>query len=167
MSVDSLDAMKSEALAKADQLDAGRDEVMMAASPVGDFSVSGLNKVVAALNSVLPSFGAVEAYPEFAADTEELPPEFMAQLMMVAQAAQDAMLEDVLSVADLETMQDDRDLQLLAGKLRTLGESRDFKQFLAQPTDEPDVEVEEAVVEEPVVGPADAAADDDLLMQRM
>lgn len=167
MSMDSLDAMKAEAMAKADQVDAARDEAMMAASPVGDFSVSGLNKVVAALNSVLPSFGVEEPYPEFAVDTEELPPEFMNQLTMVAEAAKDAMLEDVLSMADLEVLQDDRDLQLLAGKLRTLGESRDFKQFLAQPSDEAVAEVEEAAVEEPMVGPADAAEDDDLLMQRM
>ena len=133
--------------------------------------MTALNKVVDALNAVLPSFGPMaEEYPTFSADEELLPPEFVNQLMMVATAAADADMEDVLAMVDVEGAADDRDLQLLAGKLRTLSESRDFKQFLKQPMEgEAPMAVEEEVtdVEVPMEGGEMEVEEDDLLMQRM
>jgi|TARA_R110000824_G_scaffold22518_4_gene82358 hypothetical protein len=171
MSVDSLDAVRDEAFAKADEADTARDEALTEMAPQGDFSMTALNKVVDALNAVLPSFGPMaEEYPTFSADEELLPPEFVNQLMMVATAAADADMEDVLAMVDVEGAADDRDLQLLAGKLRTLSESRDFKQFLKQPMEgEAPMAVEEEVtdVEVPMEGGEMEVEEDDLLMQRM
>ena len=99
-----------------------------------------------------------------------LPPEFVNQLTMVATAAADADMGDMLSVTDVEDVQDDRDLQLLAGKLRTLSQSRDFKQFLKQPMEgEAPMAVEEEMteVEAPMEGGEMEVEEDDLLMQRM
>ena len=79
-------------------------------------------------------------------------------------------MEDVLAMVDVEGAADDRDLQLLAGKLRTLSESRDFKQFLKQPMEgEAPMAVEEEVtdVEVPMEGGEMEVEEDDLLMQRM
>ena len=171
MSVDSLDALRDEAMSRADEVDAARDETLTEMAPQGDFSMTALNKVVDALNEVLPKFGPmVEEYPTFSSDEEVLPPEFVNQLMMVATAAADAEMMDTLAMADVEGVQDDRDLQLLAGKLRTLANSRDFAMFLKQPMEgEAPMAVEEEVTE--VAGPMGGAGmeveEDDLLMQRM
>jgi hypothetical protein len=171
MSVESLDAMRDEAMAKSDEADRAKDEALMEVAPRGDFSMSALNKVVDALNAVLPAFGpTAEEYPSFSGDEEMLPPEFVNQLMMVATAASDADMADTLAMGDISDVADDRDLQLLAGKLRTLSESRDFKQFLKQPMDGEApmaVEVEVTNVEEPMGGDEMEVEEDDLLMQRM
>lgn len=171
MSVESLDAMRDEAMAKSDEADRAKDEALMEVAPRGDFSMSALNKVVDALNAVLPAFGpTAEQYPSFSGDEEMLPPEFVNQLMMVATAASDADMADTLAMGDISDVADDRDLQLLAGKLRTLSESRDFKQFLKQPMDGEApmaVEVEVTNVEEPMGGDEMEVEEDDLLMQRM
>ena len=99
MSMDSLDAMRSEAMEKADQIDStGKDEMLTEMAPQGDFSMSALNKLVDALNAVLPAFGPMaEEYPSFSADEDMLPPEFVNQLMMVATAATDADMDSILS----------------------------------------------------------------------
>jgi hypothetical protein len=171
MSVESLDAMRDEAMAKSDEADRAKDEALMEVAPRGDFSMSALNKVVDALNAVLPAFGpTAEEYPSFSGDEEMLPPEFVNQLMMVATAASDADMADTLAMGDISDVADDRDLQLLAGKLRTLSESRDFKQFLKQPMDGEApmaVEVEVTNVEEPMGGDEMEVEEDDLLMRRM
>lgn len=171
MSVESLDAMRDEAMAKSDEADRAKDEALMEVAPRGDFSMSALNKVVDALNAVLPAFGpTAEQYPSFSGDEEMLPPEFVNQLMMVATAASDADMADTLAMGDISDVADDRDLQLLAGKLRTLSESRDFKQFLKQPMDGEApmaVEVEVTNVEEPMGGDEMEVEEDDLLMRRM
>ena len=171
MSMDSLDAMRSEAMEKADQLDSMKDEMLTEMAPQGDFSMSALNKLVDALNAVLPAFGPMaEEYPSFSADEDMLPPEFVNQLMMVATAATDADMDSILSAADIEAIEDDRDLQLLAGKLRTLADSRDFKQFLKQPSAEPAMEVEEVEeteIEEPMEGGEMEVDEEALMMQRM
>jgi hypothetical protein len=171
MSIDSLDALRDEAMEKADEADAAADEAMAEMAPRGDFSAGALNKVVEALNAVLPSFGPMaEEYPTFSGDEEMLPPEFVNQLMMVATAAADADMDDVLAMDDVEMVQDDRDLQLLAGKLRTLSQSRDFKQFLKQPMEgEAPMAAEEETteVEAPMEGGEMEVEEDDLLMQRM
>lgn len=171
MSVESLDAMRDEAMTMADEVDMAKDKTLTEMAPRGDFSMSALNKVVDALNAVLPAFGpTAEEYPSFADDEEELPPEFVNQLMMVATAAADADMMDTLAMGDVMEVSDDRDLQLLAGKLRTLSESRDFKQFLKQPMDGEApmaVEVEVTNVEEPMGGDEMEVEEDDLLMRRM
>tara|TARA_A100000171_G_scaffold37887_1_gene37014 strand:- start:31 stop:522 length:492 start_codon:yes stop_codon:yes gene_type:complete len=163
--------MRDEAMAKSDEADRAKDEALMEVAPRGDFSMSALNKVVDALNAVLPAFGpTAEEYPSFSGDEEMLPPEFVNQLMMVATAASDADMEDTLAMGDISDVADDRDLQLLAGKLRTLSESRDFKQFLKQPMDGEApmaVEVEVTNVEEPMGGDEMEVEEDDLLMRRM
>tara|TARA_Y100000015_G_C2370330_1_gene79700 strand:+ start:171 stop:686 length:516 start_codon:yes stop_codon:yes gene_type:complete len=171
MSMDSLDALRDEAMAKADEADEAADEALTEMAPRGEFSMTALNKVVDALNAVLPAFGEMaQEYPSFSADENMLPTEFVNQLLMVATAATDADMNKVLSAADVQDVQDDRDLQLLAGKLRTLSQSRDFKQFLKQPMEgEAPMAVEEETteVEAPMEGGEMEVEEDDLLMQRM
>lgn len=171
MSVDSLDAMRSEARDKAMEVDRLKEESLDEMSPRGDFSMSALNKLVDALNAVLPAFGPMaEEYPSFSSDEEMLPAEFVNQLMMVATAATDADMDDIVSMEDIEMIEDDRDLQLLAGKIRTLADSRDFKQFLKQPSAEPAMEVEEVQeteIEQPMEGGEMEVDEEALMMQRM
>ena len=171
MSMDSLDALRDEAMAKADEADEAADEALTEMAPRGEFSMTALNKVVDALNAVLPAFGEMaQEYPSFSTDENMLPTEFVNQLLMVATAATDADMNEVLSAADVQDVQDDRDLQLLAGKLRTLSQSRDFKQFLKQPMEgEAPMAVEEETteVEAPMEGGEMEVEEDDLLMQRM
>ena len=64
MSMDSLDALRDEAMEKADAADSAADEALAEMAPRGEFSMGALNKVVDALNAVLPAFGEMaQEYP--------------------------------------------------------------------------------------------------------
>jgi len=112
----------------AQEADDATDDALGASSPVGDFSVDGLNTVVTELNKLLPKFGIEEPYEDFSEDSQTLPPEFMRMLMMVAAAAKDAAMMDLAK--DLERATNDQDMIALAGKLRALSDSADFERFL-------------------------------------
>ncbi len=141
-----LPALPPEAAAVAQEADQAANDLVASAAPIGDFSEEALNDVVKELNKMLPRFGVTEAYDVFTADEDQLPVPFVKLLMMVAKAASDAELMDI--AADLDALQDDQDLLTLAGKLRTLAESPEFKRFLASDGPQPEAVMEEEVVVE-------------------
>jgi hypothetical protein len=149
-------AAEADALGAA--LDTEMNQAIAEAAPQGNFSARALNAVVRELNALLPLFGA-PAYPEFTEDQTVFPPEFVEQLMMVAGAAGQA---GVTFDMDLAMVEDDRDLAMLAGLLKTLGAEEAFIAFLQQPIEE------EVVAEETVaVAPTDEITEEDLFVERM
>ena len=160
MSIQGMDALMAEAGEKAAQVDTMAAETMEAAAPVGDFTAGALNRVVAILNEIMPLFGEESGeYPLFEGDVEALPGEFVTSLSMIATAATDADMADILSLEDLQVA-DDKDLMLLAGK-------RDFSQFLKQEAPS-SPEPTAVAIEDPLAaaGPA-PEVDDELLMERL
>jgi hypothetical protein len=144
------------------------------AAPMGDFSKSALNSLVAAHNRLLPMFGIEEEYPQFAKDETQFPEEFVKQLMMVQAAVGDAVAGDIVD-AEMEfelgdAVKDDRDVSMLAGKLKMLANSRDFRQFLkegvGEEEDEGMAEMGEMETEE-TEGEMSEEEMDELMMARM
>ena len=133
--------------------DALLQEQFMSEAPQGKFTVDALNRLVKELNVVLEMFG--EVYPEFAEDIAVFPQEFVAALSMVRSAAEDAGVGFDLEYAEIT---DDRDLAILAGKIRKLGKDKTFQKFLEDSTlmPEEEVVVEEVVEEEVPVDDIDA-----------
>ena len=133
--------------------DALLQEQFMSEAPPGKFTVDALNRLVKELNVVLEMFG--EVYPEFAEDIAVFPQEFVAALSMVRSAAEDAGVGFDLEYAEIT---DDRDLAILAGKIRKLGKDKTFQKFLEDSTlmPEEEVVVEEVVEEEVPVDDIDA-----------
>jgi|14BtaG_2_1085337.scaffolds.fasta_scaffold07582_4 hypothetical protein len=132
----------------AQEADDATDDALGASSPVGDFTVDGLNTVVTELNKLLPKFGIEEPYEDFTEDSQTLPPEFMRMLMMVAAAAKDAAMMDLAQ--DLERATTDQDMIALAGKLRALSDSADFERFLNTNMPEQESAAPEVAPDEPL-----------------
>ena len=105
----------------------------------GEFSKNGLNRLVDALNQANRVFKA-PTYPRFEAAVEVLPPEFIRNLEMVAAAARDADLEEYMF--DLEGIEDDKDLKMLAGKIDSAAMDKSFKAFLNKPQGMGDIQDE-------------------------
>jgi len=142
-------------IAQAGQIGAEQDmmqeQAMTEMAPQGKFTVDALNRLVKELNVVLGLFG--ETYPEFAEDIAVFPQEFVAALSMVRSAADDSGVGLEMEFTEIT---DDRDLAILAGKIRKLGKDKTFQKFLEDSTLMPE---EEVVVEEEVIVP-EAPADD-------
>lgn len=112
------------------QADATEDALWSEAAPQGEFTAKGLNALVKALNQALPLF-QVEPYPEFTEDTDILPSDFVKQLQMVLDAGAEAgVLGDPV---DLSSLENDRDLVMVAGKVAALAKNPELKSFLAAP----------------------------------
>ena len=122
-----VEAAKGMAMEQAMIADTREDEMF---SIEGDFSTNALNKVVDALNRVNKLFRA-PMYPKFDKFEGKLPPEFIKNIEMVNQALNDAGIED--KMFDLQTLESDGDLKLLAGKLDAAAGDRAFKSFLNKP----------------------------------
>ena len=114
-------------------------------APQGKFTAGALNRMIKELNVVLEMFG--ETYPEFAEDITVFPQEFVTALSMVKSAADDSGVGLELEFTDIT---DDRDLAIIAGRLRELAKSKEFMKFLEENTLVPE---EEVVVEEEVLVP--------------
>ena len=145
---------EADLLGRAQKADESREQALQAGAPVGQFTVSGLNEVVDALNQVLPLFGTEEPYPAFTEDIDgPLPAEFVGSLEMVSQAATDSGLERLsFSVMELE---DEAAFESIAAKITTLAGNQSFKSWLMQDSKE-----EEAAPEappEPEAAPAPEA----------
>ena len=143
-------SIPTDILAQAEELGAEQDmmqeQAMTQMAPQGKFSMRALNQLVKELNVVLELFG--ETYPEFAEDITVFPEEFVTALSMVQSAAEDSEVGLELEFAEIK---DDRDLAIIAGRLRKLGQSKEFQKFLADNSLTPEDEVmveEEVVVEE-------------------
>lgn len=130
---------------------------------VGDvsFEMNQLNELVDSLNLLLPSFN-LPAYPEFAEDLDgPLPPEFIQQLQMIADAAADAGMERLsFDIAELETSED---LEDIAAKLDVLSKNEAFIAFLRSERKEVEEEVESPVEAEAEVV-EEAVPEEDLEM---
>ena len=136
------------------------DSALAAQAPDGDFSVDGLNRLVEALNGVLPMFD-VEDYPTFDdAIDGALPIEFVKQLKMVLAAAADSGLEEMQ--VDLSAIQDDQDLMMLAGRLDALSQDVGFKRFLMSSV--PETEAEPAAEAAPIPAAMEPEMDAEAMM---
>ena len=106
------------------------------------------------------------AYPIFDADITVFPPEFVDVITGIAGAAEEAGIDAAI---DLDAIEADRDLAMLAGAIRTLAEDEIFLAYIANNlgTEEEVVE-EETIVEEPLPGGGEEVIEDEeLFMQRM
>lgn len=164
---ESKEPLEVEMEAKVGELEAEEEGMYSDMSPVGDFSKAALNSLVQAHNSVSKLFG-MEAYPVFESDMEQFPSRFTKEIMMIADAASDALEADVITeemVPMIEGIKADRDVAMLAGKLSMLGKSKDFKKFLQEAPQEE----EEMVAEEEVASEGEMSDDemDQLMAERM
>ena len=149
----------------ADEQEAITTDVIMDAAPTGQFSADALNRLVEEVNKLLPQMG-LPLYPTFTEDITVFPPEFVDVLIGLAGAADAAGVETLI---ELDGVESDRELAVLAGAISTLAEDEIFLQFLANNmgTEEEVVE-EETIVEEPLPGGGEEVIEDEeLFMQRM
>tara|TARA_R110000737_G_scaffold302203_1_gene309292 strand:+ start:122 stop:622 length:501 start_codon:yes stop_codon:yes gene_type:complete len=140
---------EAQILEKAGALDQLESDAAQAVGPTGEFEVNVLNQVVDALNLLMPAFG-LPAYPEFTEDIDgDLPAEFIKQLQMVADAANDAGMERLAyDVSEVESAQDMEDI---AAKLDVLSKNEAFTTFLRSERNEAEEDVESPVEAEAVV----------------
>ena len=117
------------------------DGMMAAAAPQGNFGEAAYNRLGESLNRVLDLFGpdAKDIIP-VEGDQTRLSAQITAALAMVAQAAKEAGLDRF--VVDLDTITDDRSLEMAAGKLDALAENENFNTFLRSAPREVEVEVD-------------------------
>jgi hypothetical protein len=98
------------------------------------------------LNDALALFDMTEPLKEIEVSDEGLVGAAAEGLLMLDAAVADAIADGALDPSmalELDSIQDDKGLALLAGKLKSIAKSKDFKAFLAAPKPEP-VEMEEA-----------------------
>ena len=148
----------------ADEQEAITTDVIMDAAPTGQFSADALNRLVEEVNKLLPQMG-LPLYPTFTEDITVFPPEFVDVLIGLAGAADAAGVETLI---ELDGVESDRELAVLAGAISTLAEDEIFLQFLANNMGTEEEVVEEAVMEEPLPGGGEEVIEDEeLFMQRM
>ena len=150
----------------ADDQEAMTTEIIMEAAPRGQFSADALNRLVEEVNKLLPKMG-LPLYPTFAEDITVFPPEFVDVLIGLAGIAEDAGVETLI---ELDGVESDRELAVLAGAISTLAEDEAFLEFLANNmgAEEEVVEEEAVVTEEPLPGGGEEVIEDEeLFMQRM
>lgn len=111
------------------------------------FSRKALNNLVKATNRLLPLFGQDPTYPEFDEDIQVFPTDFVRVLAMFQGAANEAVDTDILDMEMdmlMEDITDDQAVNMLAGKLTQLAQSKEFKRFLTEAMEEPEgMEMEE------------------------
>ncbi len=149
--------------AEQDMLDA---QQLAQAAPMGDFSADALARFGQALNQVLAIFGA-EPLEIPQGDMQQLPPEILQAVMMIADAVSLAGLGININLDEIIS---DQDLMMLAGQLTELATSEEFAAFLQSPIEpEGDVMVEEDVtMAQPMPGGGEEVmSDEQLFMQRM
>lgn len=135
-------------IADAEQSD---EDIFASIAPQGDFSAKALNQLVKATNRLLPLFGQEPTYPEFGEDVEVFPTDFVRVLAMFQGAVNTAVdAEMIPEDMDflMEEIRDDSDLTMLAGRLNSLAQARDFKEFLKNPPLEEMEEEEEVLAEQ-------------------
>ena len=157
---------EADLLGRAQKADETREQALTAGAPVGEFTASGLNELVDALNQVLPMFGTEEPYPTFTEDIDgALPAEFVGSLEMVAAAATDSGLERLsFSVMELE---DEAAFESVAAKMTALAGNQSFKTWLMTDSNEDKQSPEDNTPEpvEAVLPPEENS--EDLFVSRM
>ncbi len=110
------------------------------------FSRKALNNLVKATNRLLPMFDQDPNYPLFNEDVEVFPTDFVRVIAMFQGAANEAVDQNVLDMEMdilMEDITDDQAVNMLAGKLTQLAQSKDFKRFLQESAPEEEMEMEE------------------------
>ena len=154
------------------ELKGKEDEIVGQAAPFSKngFSKNILNKLVVAWNKVRPLFGIQEDYPAFIGPVKEFPVDFVKLLLMVKQAVDDAISDEIISEQPLElsSIVNDSTLALFANRLLSLAKNRDLKDYLmSAPEQSEQMETKE---DEPVREEAPSMIDEklsNLLMTRM
>jgi hypothetical protein len=122
------------AVGEAEQSD---EQMYSEMAPAGRYSAKALNNLVKATNRLLPLFDQDPSYPEFTSDLDgQLPTDFVRVLAMfqgAINAAVDFEVVDAEMDFLMEDLTDDELLNMLAGKLTSLAQNREFKQFLRNP----------------------------------
>lgn len=139
------DMLAKKAMGLAKQM----DEADEARVVEGEFSKTGLNRLVDALNQANRVFKA-PTYPRFEAAVDRLPPEFIRNLEMVNAAARDAGLDDY--TFNIFEASDDKDLKMVAGKIDSAAMDKSFKAFLNKPQGMGDLQAEAGVPEMQMTG---------------
>ena len=150
---------------------AGEDDtaMIMELAPVGDFSKSSVDRLVKAVNKMVPLFGGDPVVaPD--GDLQQFPEDLTRYLAMVLTATEAAVQADIIDpelLVSLDDLQDDRGITMLTARLEMLLKNREFKRFLQTPMEE-EVVVEEVVEEEEASEElADDAMIDDLFEERI
>tara|TARA_R100000808_G_scaffold8183_2_gene23256 strand:- start:9869 stop:10360 length:492 start_codon:yes stop_codon:yes gene_type:complete len=149
----------------ADEQEAITTDVLMGSAPRGQFSASALNQLVDEVNKILPKMG-MPLYPTFTEDITVFPPEFVDVIIGLAGAADAAGVETLI---ELDGVESDRELAVLAGAIGALAEEEAFLEYIAgNMAPEEEIVEEETVVEEPLPGGGEEVIEDEeLFMQRM
>jgi len=126
MALDDVGMMEKKAMKLAKQLDEKENQAKIE----GDYSKIAVNKMIDSLNRVNMLFDA-PPFPKVEADLDAMPPALIRNLLMIANAAKDAGMDEY--VFDLDTITDDKGLKMLAGKLDAAAGDKSFKAFLAKP----------------------------------
>ena len=140
------------------QAEATDEQFMEGIALQGNFTDKGMNALVEAIEAALPTLGlsgedaAVgDALAEDGSVTEEL----TRSLGMVVDPINDAIEAGILDAdltIELEGVDEDRDLTMVASRIRMAFSDKDFKRWLKESTDE-------EVLEDEVVGDEVAAVD--------
>jgi hypothetical protein len=152
-----------------DQAGAEDEQMIMELAPVGDFSKSSVDRLVKAVNKMVPLFGGDPVVaPD--GDLQQFPEDLTRYLAMILTATEAAVQADIIDpelLVSLDDLQDDRGITMLTARLEMLLKNREFKRFLQTPMEE-EVVVEEVVEEEEASEElADDAMIDDLFEERI
>lgn len=138
-------------------------DAMMESAPRGQFSANALNRLVDEVNKLLPKMN-MPLYPTFSEDITVFPPEFVDVLMGIADVASQAGID---APFDMSTVEDDRDLAMLAGQVGKLAADESLLDFIARQGTEGEEEpvAEEVTVEDTPEG--EVETDEELFLRRM
>tara|TARA_R100000329_G_scaffold8516_1_gene9831 strand:- start:147 stop:665 length:519 start_codon:yes stop_codon:yes gene_type:complete len=149
------------------------DEMMFEdMAPEGNYTPKALNNLVKATNRLLPLFGQTPDYPTFSEPLTKLPTDFVRVLMMFSGAIDDAVGQDLIDNEmsfELSEITDDAMLNMLAGKINNLVNSKEFKRYLKEtPSGDVEEEMDMSAGESMMGGEApDEEQMDALFMERM
>jgi len=142
-------------------------------APEGNYTPKALNNLVKATNRLLPLFDQTPDYPTFNEPLTKLPTDFVRVLMMFSGAIDDAIANDMIDEEmsfELQEITDDAMINMLAGKVNNLVNSKEFKRYLKEMPDEEGMEEEEVVSAGESMMDGDAPDEeqmDELFMERM
>jgi hypothetical protein len=155
----------NEARALGIEEDRAASDMFQSAAPTGRFSEGALNSLVDAFNEVLVTMGIPDPYPQFTSGARVLPGDFVKGLAMVADATTQLGMSNPVN---LDGVEDDTDLELMAGKLMNLAENEEFAVKMNEVPGEDGSDIMpdgEAVEDDDELGILEE--DDALFMQRM
>tara|TARA_R110000751_G_scaffold191833_3_gene297465 strand:- start:91 stop:612 length:522 start_codon:yes stop_codon:yes gene_type:complete len=148
------------------QAEAQDSQFMDAIALEGTFTDKGMKALVSAIESALPAMGMKGADAKVEAGLAEdgtVTEELMRPLMVVVDPINDAVEEGILDsdlTIDLEAADEDRDLTMVASRIRMAFADKGFKRWLGENTEEEPEEEPGSVTEEEPTTESDAEIDD-------